>query len=622
MRNPVFLVIAGLAILVSASSMAQTAITYQGELLDDSGPANGTVQMEFMLYDDEAGTNLLGMDGPQSVEVNDGLFQVELDFGNVYSDPPVYLQIVVDGTPLLDLQKLTPAPAAVSAATASSAATAVTADSADSAESASSVPWSGVTDAPRFWRLGGNDGTDPLSEYIGTSDFTTLALRVDNRQVLRIIPSEQSRDGFSPNLIGGHPENDVDESTDDNPPIIGAVIGGGGSPGSANLVGADFATIGGGASNTASSNEATVGGGAGNTASGSRATVGGGKSNTASGSFATVGGGIFNVASGRESTVPGGFGNCAGGKLSMALGQRAKVRPGSDPDDDSACDSLPSYPGGNGDTGTFVWADDSSNLNFISTGSNQFLVRAAGGIGLNTNRPDAPLHLASESNWDLTNTEGDFKIGNDTFRFKLGVSLGGAGAGNVRLHAQGGTHNLILGSNETDVVKVNYFAGLDPTDDNVFSLGSSGARWKSVWATDGTINTSDARLKRDVAPLDGALDAVLALRPVTYRWKERPDAGERLGLIAQEVRPVLPEVVEGAEANDFLGIRYAELLPVVIAAMQEQQARLRQLSAENAQLRDLAERNAEVADRNAELEARMAALEAVLFEQRRVAERR
>ena len=40
--------------------MAQTAITYQGELLDDSGPANGTVAMEFMLYDDEAGTDLPG----------------------------------------------------------------------------------------------------------------------------------------------------------------------------------------------------------------------------------------------------------------------------------------------------------------------------------------------------------------------------------------------------------------------------------------------------------------------------------------------------------------------------------------------------------------------------------
>ena len=131
----------------------------------------------------------------------------------------------------------------------------------------------------------------------------------------------------------------------------------------------------------------------------------------------------------------------------------------------------------------------------------------------------------------------------------MGVSLDGGGAGNVRLHAQGGTHNLILGSNETDVVKVNYAEGLDPMIGDTFSLGSSGARWTSSGRADGTINTSDARLKRDVAPLDGALDALLALRPVSYRWKERPDAGKRLGLIAQEVRTVLPEVVEGAEAK-------------------------------------------------------------------------
>ena len=80
-----------------------------------------------------------------------------------------------------------------------------------------------------------------------------------------------------------------------------------------------------------------------------------------------------------------------------------------------------------------------------------------------------------------------------------------------------------------------YFGGLFnssdndliPENDNTFSLGSSGNRWVDVWAVDGTINTSDARLKRDIADAPLGLEFVKALRPRVYRWRDTADTQKR-----------------------------------------------------------------------------------------------
>jgi hypothetical protein len=152
-----------------------------------------------------------------------------------------------------------------------------------------------------------------------------------------------------------------------------------------NLASGSRSTIGGGGRNTTSGFTSTVGGGQENTASGSRSTVGGGGENVASALYSTVGGGVENIASGTASTVGGGEDNCAGGYASWAGGVRAKVRPAFNPGGTGSCSGL-TYPGGSGDEGTFVWAD-SQFPDFISTGENQFLVRAAGGVAINNNDP-------------------------------------------------------------------------------------------------------------------------------------------------------------------------------------------------------------------------------------------
>ncbi|HVV48572.1 MAG TPA: tail fiber domain-containing protein [Polyangia bacterium] len=112
-----------------------------------------------------------------------------------------------------------------------------------------------------------------------------------------------------------------------------------------------------------------------------------------------------------------------------------------------------------------------------------------------------------------------------------------------------------------------------PLADNTYKLGISGFRWSAVWAANGTIQTSDARLKQDVRDIKYGLPEILKLRPVTFRWKSGDDTSAvHMGLIAQETEKVVPEaVVHGAKASDPLGMEYTSLIPVLVKAIQTQQ---------------------------------------------------
>jgi hypothetical protein len=153
-----------------------------------------------------------------------------------------------------------------------------------------------------------------------------------------------------------------------------ASIGGGQN----NVANNAHSAVAGGGWNTASGVSAFIGGGGGdtfggpwaNTASGNWSAILGGWNNTASGYSAVIGGGGNNTASGTYAVVPGGDANRAEGNNSFAAGRSANAL----------------------HAGSFVWADSSGGV-FSSSGVNQFNVRAAGGVGINTTNPAATLHV-------------------------------------------------------------------------------------------------------------------------------------------------------------------------------------------------------------------------------------
>ncbi len=107
------------------------------------------------------------------------------------------------------------------------------------------------------------------------------------------------------------------------------------------------------------------------------------------------------------------------------------------------------------------------------------------------------------------------------------------------------------------------------------NLGNSTHRWAAVYAVNGTIQTSDARMRKSVTNLGYGLSQVMQLRPVSFQWNESKDGRTHLGLIAQEVEKVIPEAIErDKDPATALGMNYTSLVPVLIKAVQEQQTTL------------------------------------------------
>lgn len=122
---------------------------------------------------------------------------------------------------------------------------------------------------------------------------------------------------------------------------------------------------------------------------------------------------------------------------------------------------------------------------------------------------------------------------------------------------------------------------VEPDVDNSMQLGSSALRWSALFAANGVIQTSDARMKQGIAGLGYGLRDLMQLRPVSFQWKDNKDGRTHLGLIAQEVEAVIPEaVMRDADAKIPLGMNYTDLIPVVIKAVQEQQSALDRKDAE------------------------------------------
>jgi len=125
-----------------------------------------------------------------------------------------------------------------------------------------------------------------------------------------------------------------------------------------------------------------------------------------------------------------------------------------------------------------------------------------------------------------------------------------------------------------------------PITDNAYALGSSSYRWTAVYAANGTIQTSDRRMKENITTLTEGLKTVLNLNPVYFTWKDQSDQNKHIGLIAQEVLPLVPEVVDtGNDPDKTMGINYAGLVPVLIKGMQEQQQQIESQKQQNRQLK-------------------------------------
>ena len=114
---------------------------------------------------------------------------------------------------------------------------------------------------------------------------------------------------------------------------------------------------------------------------------------------------------------------------------------------------------------------------------------------------------------------------------------------------------------------------------NIFRVENSDTT--GLYLTSGNTSwtaNSDERLKNITGNIENAIDSLLTLRTVKYSWKKDTSEKVNLGLIAQDVQKVFPEVID-TNADEMLGVRYQELVPVLVKAIQELSAKVSALEA-------------------------------------------
>ena len=342
MKTPFQKIILTLALFVGAHTQLHaqgTAFTYQGRLNFNGPPAAGNFDLRFAVLDANTNGNQLGGALTNSATaVTNGLFTVTLDFGaGIFTGPDRWLEIAartnggVTFTLLTPRQAITPTPYAIFAGSASNITGVINSAQLGGGFVGNAFQFtnnrnvfigdgsglSGVNanslnglQAGNFWQTTGNAGTSPTNgNFLGTTDYQPLELRVNNLRVWRMEPGVFSF--FAPNLLGGSSQNFMAGN------LKGSVISGGGSLSNPNSINSDWAVIGGGSGNVIQSNSygSFIGGGSGNRVETNSpyAVIAGGAGSVihADAFYSTISGGALNLieSNASASVIGGGYQN-------------------------------------------------------------------------------------------------------------------------------------------------------------------------------------------------------------------------------------------------------------------------------------------------------------------------
>ncbi|PHS05818.1 MAG: hypothetical protein COA88_11700 [Kordia sp.] len=313
-----------------------------------------------------------------------------------------------------------------------------------------------------------------------------------------------------------------------------------------------------------------------------------------------------------------------------------------------------------GDAGTtpatnIVGTIDAQDVRIIANNNEAVRLSTSGFVGIGTSNPTVKLHisgtapvlrledgnqavnkvLTSDANgnvsWEVAPsvlTSGDLDWLSDSGSLTLNIDtyhegkvvIGRIGTTTHHLDIDNGAitgttigigdvEKITDGNNETI-----FSHSIVPNSNNSYVLGSiladnsgpTDRKWNEIWATNTTIQTSDERTKKSISALEYGLQEVLQLNPVSYKWRkemagsipvQENEKREIIGLIAQEVQQIIPEVVYDEVWKDenengiykkytseTIGLNYNELLPVLIKAKQEQHEQLVTLEKETVML--------------------------------------
>lgn len=275
---------------------------------------------------------------------------------------------------------------------------------------------------------------------------------------------------------------------------------------------------------------------------------------------------------------------------------------------------------------------ENGGLNFVEANASdeRFFLQAGGNVGIGTRFPASQLHVKqTDPGSTLLLQGGDAEGENPPARAGLAFSYFDSP---IAKHFITTNHSTSTPANNKMGFWLNNRVGTStndaPGDGTTQVMTLTGQGRVGIGAVNpgfkldvngdlrcfGFTNSSDARYKRDLRPLTGALGKVRALRARSYDWDHAafPDKDlpkrRSIGFIAQELREVLPELVT-EDAEGYLSIAYTEVIPVLTQAIQELHT---QVSTRESEITRLKARLAQLEAREEKRDTQLAAIHALL----------
>ena len=229
-----------------------------------------------------------------------------------------------------------------------------------------------------------------------------------------------------------------------------------------------------------------------------------------------------------------------------------------------------------------------------TTTSNELMrIKGNGNVGIGTTIPNAKLHVGGAFvadgaqtthsqgawlEWNKNSGDGRTYLLNQKGLGAGGIIIGEVSAANViteRMTIDNGG-NVVIGSSLPALAKLHVFG--------------NGLFTGTVQASCGILVCSDIRYKKDIQPLQNSLSNVIQLKGVSYYFKKEEfkdknfNDNKQVGLIAQEVEKIYPELVQTDEQG-FKSIDYAKLTPILVEAIKELKTQNDALKEDNIQLK-------------------------------------
>ena len=266
--------------------------------------------------------------------------------------------------------------------------------------------------------------------------------------------------------------------------------------------------------------------------------------------------------------------------------------------------------GGARSTGTlsnaFVIGSEDNNpaVQFVTNDNVRMTIATNGFVGIGTASPNEKLEIANVNGARIIVSDG---AGSDRRALLFQAPSGSQEYGRILAHKYGffsGPQDLVLQDTGGNV-------GIGTTTPSA-TLDVAG----NVKVNGVVVHASDIRLKKNIEPIDEALDKILKLRGVMFEWKNGPDnrnpeEGAQIGLIAQEVEAIIPEIVR-TDPEGYKSVAYANVTAILIEAIKEQQGIIEnqkiELSKIQAKVDELAVSKSELED----LKVKMIRLESAL----------